>query len=202
MKIKDLPANCNILGGRFTISIKNPETEPEKYKARFVAQGHLDPEKPFMFHDTPILRAASIRTVRSVASNLAVCIFLDDVDQAYRQSKEKLTRSIAIKPHADDIDIIGIHADEVLKLKNPFYVLCDAGDYWERTISNHIKNRMGMIATLTDPSLYMKFDKGQLVGILGMCVDNSIITGTKDIDKFSKSHFREFKSKPRKCKRA
>lgn len=121
--------------------MKTPGTEAEKCKACFVAQSHLDAEKLFMAHDTLILHAASIRTVLSVASNFGLGICSDVVDQAYFQSKEMLTWSIAIKPHATDLETIDILADEFFKLEKPLYWLCDAEDYWRRTISNPIKTK-------------------------------------------------------------
>jgi len=38
----DIPENANVLGGRMIMAIKNPDTELERYKARFVVQGHKD----------------------------------------------------------------------------------------------------------------------------------------------------------------
>lgn len=118
IKLADLPAGCNILGWRFIISIKSPGTEEEKYKARFVVQGHQDSKKPFMLHDIPVLWAESIQTVLSVASVLDLRQFSGDVVQKYCQSKEKLSRSIAIKPKEKDRETVSIQADEVLNLEN------------------------------------------------------------------------------------
>ena len=42
---KDVPPNANILGGRIILAIKNPNTPTERYKARFIVQGHKDRER-------------------------------------------------------------------------------------------------------------------------------------------------------------
>lgn len=61
----------------------------------------------------------------SVAFNLGLFIFLDDVNKVHCQSTEKLTRFIAMKPHVDVLETVGIHDEELLKLKN---MLCGSGN--------------------------------------------------------------------------
>lgn len=83
--------------------------------------------------------------------------FSDDVDQAYCQSKENLTRPIDIRPKQEDLHILGEEGDEALELQKPLYGLCDAGNYRGKPVSSNIKKQMEMIPTIADPSLYMKF---------------------------------------------
>lgn len=40
-----IPKDSNIMGGRFELAIKDPETNEERYEARFVIQGHRDRDK-------------------------------------------------------------------------------------------------------------------------------------------------------------
>lgn len=65
-----------------------------------------------MTHDTAIIRSLSIRTVQLVDSNLGIGIFLDDVYQAYFQSKEKLKHCNVTAHLTDDLKTVGIRTDE------------------------------------------------------------------------------------------
>ena len=65
---EDIPENANILGGRFVCTLKNVGTENEKPKARYVAQGHNDKEKPFIVHNITALRQSSIKIIVSTAA--------------------------------------------------------------------------------------------------------------------------------------
>lgn len=89
---RDLPPQANILGGRFVLTLKNLGTNEETAKARYVAQGNRDKEKPHMVHNITTLRQSSTRLIISVAAVKGFRIFAHDVKQAYLQSEEKLQR--------------------------------------------------------------------------------------------------------------
>lgn len=60
---KSVPQNANILGGIFVLSIKQPDTAFEKYKARVIVQGHKDKEKKFITHVTKTVPHKNIKTL-------------------------------------------------------------------------------------------------------------------------------------------
>lgn len=45
-----LPHDVNILGGIFTLTIKQPQTEDELYKARFIVHVHKDKENEYIIN--------------------------------------------------------------------------------------------------------------------------------------------------------
>ena len=49
----EVPEDANVLHGRFVLAIKEPETRQQKFKARYVIQGHRDPEKHAMVKEAP-----------------------------------------------------------------------------------------------------------------------------------------------------
>lgn len=65
---EELPKNANILGGRFVLAIKDPNTKEERYKARLVVQGHRDRHKPYLVHASPNLKQDTVRMIISLAS--------------------------------------------------------------------------------------------------------------------------------------
>lgn len=87
---------CERACGRFVLTLKEFGTHNETPKARYVAQGHMDKEKEFLVHNTTILRQRSIRIIVSFAAVKGYRIFSHDVQQAYLQSDEELTRKIFI----------------------------------------------------------------------------------------------------------
>jgi len=51
-----VPDNANVLGARFVLAIKQPNTPTEVAKARYVGQGCGEREKPFIVHNLSTLR--------------------------------------------------------------------------------------------------------------------------------------------------
>lgn len=76
------------------LAVKNVGSPNEKTKARYILEGHRDKDKPYMVHDTAMLRVSSVRTILSVAAVKGFRIFPHDVNQAYLQSKDNLIRQI------------------------------------------------------------------------------------------------------------
>lgn len=175
-----IPKDANILGGRFVLAIKNLGSSDQKEKARDIVQGHKDKEKPYMVHEIATLRSSSIRLVLSVAAIQGFRIFSLDVNQAYVQSRDKMTRRIFILPKQEDLDIIGITEDELLQLLRPLYGVCDAGDYWGVTIHFHAERDLGMTPSLGDPALYLSVSDGELEGLMAIYVDDIFTRATKN----------------------
>lgn len=69
-----------------------------------------------MVHDTPTLLASSVRLILSVSAVLVFRIFSHDVNQAYVQSGDKLTRKKFLLPKEEDLETLGIRDDELLEV--------------------------------------------------------------------------------------
>lgn len=195
----EVPEGANILGSRFVLSIKNKDTGDEVYKARFVVQGHKDREKDFLVHISSNLKQSSIRLVLSLAAIFGFNIWSQDITQAYIQSSEKLMRHIYIKPSKE----LRLSKDYLLKLLKPLYGLSDSGDSWYSTFTSHLKDDLYdlcMSSCITDPALFFKTIDGQLRGVVGCYVDDTISTGDSDFQKESLLTGEKFESKPREEK--
>lgn len=132
----DIPRVANVLGGRFAHSIKNKDTKYDKYKARYIVQGHKDREKYKLVHTSTNLRQSSIRLITALTSVYDFEVWMQHVTQAYLQSADKLLRDIYIRPPTD-LCLLEIL---LLKLQKPLYGLGESGDYWEVTMTRHLKN--------------------------------------------------------------
>ena len=137
------------------------------------------------------MRQYSTRIVASIASNHGFDIWTQDVTQAYLQSTEKLLRKVYLKPPKE----LNLSSDEVLELLKPLYGLPDSGDYWNKTISNHVTNDLGMTPTYIDNALFIKVEEDKLLGLTGIYVDDSIHSGTKDFIKLTDETAKLFDSR-------
>lgn len=173
---EEVPDGANILGGRMVLSIKNKGSDEEVFKARFVVQGHRDKEKNLLIHQSTILRQSSLRTVTALAAIFGFRVWSQDVSQAYMQSMDRLMRDVYIRPTKE----FRLSGDQLLKLLKPLYGLSDSGDYWDVTMTNHLKEDLGMVQTALDISLFFKKIGERLVGISGTYVDDGIHAGTEE----------------------
>ena len=176
---EDVPSDANILGGRFVLSIKNKNTKEEVAKARFVVQGHRDKDKNQLVHTSTNLRHHSIRLLTALAAVFGLRIWSQDVTQAYLQSADQLMRDVYIRPAKE----FRLNENQLLRLLKPLYGLTDAGDYWDATMTNHLKNDLGMSQTSLDISLFFKMIRGKLAGMSGMYVDDGIHAGNDEFFK-------------------
>ena len=85
--------------------------------------------------------------ILSVASIKEFKIFSHDVTQAYLQSKDPFTKELYLLPKPCDRIYFNVNEDQVLRLLKPLYGTCDAGDYWNKTISEHTTEDLKMIPT-------------------------------------------------------
>lgn len=147
--------DANVLGGRFILAIKNVGSPDEMAKAREIAQGHKEKDKPYMVHETATLRSTSVGLIFSMAAMNGFRISLHDVNQAYIQAKNKLTRQIFTPPKKEHLEIPWISQEEMLELL-PLYGIRDAGDCWGATVEYHVEDELNMKLSLADPDIYLK----------------------------------------------
>lgn len=118
----------NVVGGSFVPTLQILLTSEEMAEARYVAQGLADSQRDMIPHDVSALRPISICIILSIAAILDFRIYDHDVNQAYLQSKESLTRPVFLCPKPEDRKYFETGDDEVLMLVKPLYGLCDPGD--------------------------------------------------------------------------
>lgn len=85
-----LSPNANVIGARFYYTVKNPGTNRERPKSRFVAQGFKDVLKYFFVHNSPALRQCLTKLILSAASVISCKTSMVDFIQACLQKNENL----------------------------------------------------------------------------------------------------------------
>ena len=179
------------LGGRFVLAIKDEGTKKEAWKARFVVQGYRDKLKTSLVHDTATPRQHYTRSVIGLAAIGGFRLFSTDVTQAYLQSAEQVMRDVYIKPTGE----FELNQGKLLKLLKPLYGLADRGDYWGRTISNHIKEDLNMTGTTSDGAFFFRCIRERLDGMCITYVEDALKAGTKEYSDLAHKIEEKFKCK-------
>ena len=94
-------------------------------------------------------------------------LYSADVIQAYLQSAERLKRKVFI----NDPKGLLLDEDKVLKLLKPFYVLADSGDYWGKTLTDHLRNELGMDVQTGDGAIFFNLLDNKLKRIVATYVE-------------------------------
>lgn len=189
---EDIPHDANILGGRFVLSIKQPNTEEELYKARFIVQGHKDKEKGFIIHISKTVRHKNIKILLTLAATYKLKVKGQDVKQAYIQAHD-LARDVYVIPDQR----FNLASNIVLKLLKPLYGLTESGDSWFDKFTSFLKGKLGLQSTATDLSFFYHTPEDSLQGLMGVYVDDSLSAGTDEFLTLTDKIAEEFESKPR-----
>ena len=158
----EVPDDANILNGRFVLAIKDEGTDREIWKARFIVQGHRDRFKKSLVHDISVARQYAIKMLVGIASIFGFRLFSSDVIQSYIQSAEELSRDIFLNPPKE----FCLGPDQLIKLVKPLYGLTESGDYWGRTLRNHLEKMLGMESCVSDSALFFKCFGGRINGVM------------------------------------
>jgi len=194
----DVPRSANVIGGRFVYTIKQVGTAGEFAKARFVAQGHRDKAKWYVVHNLATMRQRSTRLLVSTAANMRWRLFAHDITQAYLQSQDAFSRLLFLRPRPGDRHLFDLRDHELLKLELPLYGVCDAGDYWDATFTDHVATDLGMVPLTSDPALCSKrLAGGGLSGLLGYYVDDCLLAGDPPFQELTKRTLTRFQAKAR-----
>lgn len=59
----EAPKEGQLLDGRFVLAMKDPKTSDERYKARFIVQGHRDEDKKYLVNASPNLMQDSVKLI-------------------------------------------------------------------------------------------------------------------------------------------
>jgi len=192
----DMPDNANILGARFVLAIKQPNTPTEVAKAHYVAQGCGDRDKPFIVHNLSMLRQSSTKVILSTSAVFGWRLFSHDINQVYLQIKDAMARDLYVKVRPRDAKSFGLHENELLRMLKPLYGVPEPGDYWEFIFVLHVKEDLVMDPRTGDPALFLKKDAGDPGGI-GAYVDDSCMGGNKRFQDLMTATLDRFESKPR-----
>lgn len=73
--------------------------------------------------------------------------------------------------------VLGLPSTEMIRLIKPLYGIADAGDYWLTKLRDHLTTNLSMDQSFPDPALFLKKTDGNLIGLTGTYVDDTLHTG-------------------------
>jgi hypothetical protein len=129
-----------------------------------------------MVHHSTTAKQHCTRLLIGLAAIFGFQICTHDVQQAYLQSAEDLLLDIYLNPPP----VLSLGADSILKLLRPLYGLCDAGNYWTRTILDHATKYLSLSPTVCDSGLLFQTMNRKLVALTASFVDDLLMAGTED----------------------
>lgn len=92
-------------------------------------------------------------------------IWTSDVQQAYLQSAEKLSRDVFISRTVPESEL---YPAQYPKLFKNLYELCEFRDLWHRLFDEHDVKELGMEPLRSDPALYVLMKDGLFTGLSGV----------------------------------
>ncbi len=159
-------------------------------------QGDNDTEKTALLTPTPTIQQYSQRLFFSISPLLRkrrMKIILQDITQAYTQSKTELNRIIIChlpiklkKRYPEGI---------ILFVVKPLYGLAKAGNHWFATYLDHHKEKLGMEMSPYDACLLITKDGVENFGIVGLQADDTLNIGTEAFMKKEEIEIMEAKFK-------
>ena len=79
----ELPDDANLKTARHVLATKTYDDKEERYKARYVAGGHMDIMKDYLGLGAQAIQCVSVRIILVVAKIKGFCIWVVDVKLAY-----------------------------------------------------------------------------------------------------------------------
>ena len=180
-----------IMSMRWVLSWKTIEPTPEdpeggtKAKARLVVRGFEDPDLTTVRAESPTLsRFGRHMLLQLVASNKLLLEF-GDVKTAFLQGdKAEATRDVYVDPTAEVRALLGISKEELLRLEGSVYGLRTAPRRWWQRVKNDLTG-LGFRTHQLDQCVFMYYGKsGDLIGIIGVYVDDFIVAGKEHDDEW------------------
>lgn len=102
-------------------------------------------------------------------------MFSHDVIKAYLQLQESLKRDIYLRQKPRDLEVLEAKEREIIKLDTLLYGLCDADDYWNATMNDHLLTEMEMERSSSEASLFFKFEEEyKLIELTGNSIDFNV----------------------------
>ena len=143
----------------------------EEPRARLTARGFQeDAEFP---SDSPTLQKANLRTILAMTAAKNWDITATDIKSAFLQGSD-LEREVFVKPPRE-ANLKG----KLWKLRKCLYGLKDASRNWYKKVESKLE-KAGFVKSYHDESLFYLTRNGQLIGIIGVHVDDFISCGTPE----------------------
>ena len=169
------------IGSRFVVTNKK-EDETERIKARWVLQGHNDPDFRVLSGEchSPTLSPLPKALILQVLASQRWTMNLGDIKEAFLEAGPFPQKYRPLYAHQPMGGIPGIPSDAVLEVLGNVYGANDAPAHWHRDFDAQAQ-KAGFTKSAYDSCLYLfRSSSGEVTGIIGAHVDDTIIGGNGD----------------------
>ena len=141
----------------------------EEIRARLVARGYEETRE--IPKDSPTLAKSSLRIILSIATSKGWTVETTDIKSAFLQGST-LDRVLFVKPPKEATDDKG----KLWKLVKCLYGLRDASRQWYFKVRTTLL-ALGFKQSDLDPGVFYRHENGNLIGLVGLHVDDFIHAG-------------------------
>jgi len=190
-----------IMAMRWVLTWKaaDDEAKSRKAKARLVVKGFTDPDLTTIRAESPTLSRLGRHFLFQVAASNKWQLQKGDVKTAFLQgSKTEDSRDIYVDPSAEIKKLLNIKDSQLMKLQSAVYGLRNAPRQWYLRLKADLL-KLGCRMHSLDNCLFMLYDKGELIGIVGCYVDDCLMAGdsrNKKWTSFLKSFYESYTWSP------
>jgi hypothetical protein len=179
-----------VIKGALIFKIKSDQDgKIAKFKARCVAKGYLQQYGIDYFETfSPTLRQSSLRYLLSFSAINNFNVYHLDVQTAFLNGH--LAEDIYMEVPEGFESLNADKSKQVLKLKKSIYGLKQSSRVWNETFTNIIKS-MGFQQSQADPCLFLKYNDNQLIAVIGIFVDDCLVSGEEKEIEAAKNQLKE-----------
>eukprot|EP00435_Cladocopium_sp_Y103_P017469 s1627_g4.t1 len=191
------------IGSRFVLTRKPMEEGQEisaedlssfQVKGRWCLQGHLDPDLQEKAETgllkSPTLSQLGRMTLMQVLASKHWRLQLGDIKGAFLEAGPLDEKFRPLYAHQPPGGIPGVPHDAVIEVLGNVYGQNDAPAAWFKEFSTFVQS-VGWLQSKLDPCLYTLRDQGQLVGVMGVHVDDTALGGMGKVFEQSVQKLRE-----------
>ena len=146
-------------------------------KARLVARGYE--EEGEVVSDSPTMNKSSLRIILTLAASKGWTLETTDIKSAFLQG-DTINRLVCVKPPRE----AKLEKGYLWKLEKCLYGLKDASRQWNSRVDTALL-KLGFEKSKLDPSVYcFKNRSKEIIGVVGVHVDDFIHAGTDSFNKY------------------
>ena len=161
------------------------DTGESKAKARLVVKGFTDPDLTEIRTESPTLSRLSRQLILQISASRGFRLRKGDVKTAdLSGDREEAKRDVYAEPPQELRDKLQVTREQVLKLETAVYGLRNAPRaWWKRVV--RVLTDIGWIQHQLDQCTFMFMNGPELVGLIGVFVDDFLVAGSDDDPMFS-----------------
>jgi hypothetical protein len=171
-----------VMGMRWILVWKNEvnqdgEVVGRKPKARLIIKGFQDPDLLKIERDAATLSTIGRNLVFAITSKRRWKMALGDIKTAFSNGDDtEYARQIYGEPPDDVKQYLGMSEKELFRIRKAIYGLLNAPRKWVEKLWKELRNA-GWIQSTLEPCVWRLFSENELVGLLGIHVDDIVTSG-------------------------